>query len=111
MTALAFQGTVQFRRGNAADWTALNPILAESEMGVELDTGHIKIGDGVTAWTSLAYGFTPGPTFLTYATFAAAEASPPAQPGFVRVTDDETNGGQATSYFYNGSTFEWLVSV
>jgi hypothetical protein len=111
MTALQFQGTVQFRRGNAADWTTQNPVLASAELGVELDTGKFKIGDGVTAWASLGYGFAPGPAFITYTSFAAAEASPPAQPGFVRVTADETNGGEPTSYFYNGSTFEWLVSV
>ena len=47
---------IQFRRGTAAAWTAANPILADGEMGVESDTDQFKIGDGLTAWTSLAYG-------------------------------------------------------
>ena len=47
--------TIQIRRDQASDWTAANPILAEGEMGLELDTGLRKIGDGVTVWTSLAY--------------------------------------------------------
>jgi hypothetical protein len=51
----------QFRRDTAANWTAANPILAEGEIGLELDTDQFKIGDGVTAWTSLAYGGLQGP--------------------------------------------------
>ena len=46
---------IQIRRGSASNWTASNPILAEGEMGLELDTGKLKFGDGVTAWNSLAY--------------------------------------------------------
>lgn len=43
------------RRDQAADWTATNPTLAEGEIGVEVDTGYLKIGDGTTAWTALPY--------------------------------------------------------
>lgn len=46
---------IQFRRGTAAAWTTANPILADGEMGFETDTRKQKIGDGVTAWSSLAY--------------------------------------------------------
>ena len=46
---------IQLRRGNGNDWTTSNPILAQGELGVELDTGRIKIGDGVTSWSSLRY--------------------------------------------------------
>ena len=49
---------IQFRRGTAAQWAdpGANPILAEGEMGIELDTHKFKIGDGVTPWNDLAYG-------------------------------------------------------
>lgn len=47
---------IQFRRDTAAAWTAANPILAAGEMGLETDTTYYKIGNGSTAWTSLAYG-------------------------------------------------------
>ena len=40
---------IQLRRGNGNDWTTSNPILAQGELGIELDTGRIKIGDGVTS--------------------------------------------------------------
>src|SRR5271166_403646 len=52
---------IQIRRGTAAQWTSANPILAQGEMGLETDTTFIKIGDGVTAWASLAYGGPIGP--------------------------------------------------
>ena len=47
---------LQFRRGNASEWTAANTLLAEGEMGIELDTRLFKIGDGVKTWTDLSYG-------------------------------------------------------
>jgi len=47
---------IQFRRDTAAAWTAANPVLASGELGLETDTSYYKIGDGSTAWTSLAYG-------------------------------------------------------
>jgi hypothetical protein len=46
---------IQLRRGLAADWTSTNPTLAEGEVGVEKDTLKLKVGNGTTAWTSLAY--------------------------------------------------------
>lgn len=48
---------IQMRRDTAAQWTSVDPILAEGEWGYETDTGRVKIGDGVTAWTSLGYKF------------------------------------------------------
>ena len=46
---------IQLRRGGAQEWQNANPILAQGELGIELDTGRIKIGDGVTAWNTLRY--------------------------------------------------------
>ena len=46
---------IQLRRGGAQEWANANPTLAQGELGIELDTGRIKIGDGVTAWNSLRY--------------------------------------------------------
>jgi len=58
---------IQLRRDTAADWTANNPTLAAGEFGWESDTNRFKIGDGATAWTSLAYASdsdTVGITFV-----------------------------------------------
>jgi hypothetical protein len=43
------------RNGNAASWTAANPILASGEIGHETDHGRHKIGNGTTAWDELPY--------------------------------------------------------
>jgi len=51
---------IQFRRDTAAAWTAANPTLAAGELGLETDTSYYKIGNGSTAWTSLAYGTIAG---------------------------------------------------
>ena len=51
---------IQFRRDTAAAWTAANPTLAAGELGLETDTSFYKIGNGSTAWTSLAYGSIQG---------------------------------------------------
>jgi hypothetical protein len=51
------QNRIQVRRGTAAaganQWTT--QVLYAGEIGFETDTGKFKIGDGSTAWGSLAY--------------------------------------------------------
>jgi hypothetical protein len=51
---------VQWKRETAANWTSANPVLLDGQAGYETDTGRAKIGDGTTAWTSLAYRFESG---------------------------------------------------
>ena len=46
---------VQLRRDLAATWVAANPILAQGEVGCELDTNAAKIGNGTDAWVDLPY--------------------------------------------------------
>ena len=46
---------IQIRRGTASEWSSANPTLADGELGLETDTSRIKIGNGSTAWNSLAY--------------------------------------------------------
>jgi microcystin-dependent protein len=46
---------LQFRSGTAAQWTAANPVMAQGEPGYESDTGKLKMGDGLTHWSSLSY--------------------------------------------------------
>ena len=49
------QSQFQIRRGTASQWTSANPTLASGELGLETDTLFVKVGNGTTAWTSLAY--------------------------------------------------------
>jgi hypothetical protein len=48
---------LQLRRDTTANWSASNPILAEGEVGIDTTVKLAKIGDGTTAWNSLAFGF------------------------------------------------------
>lgn len=48
---------IQLRGDTAANWTSSNPTLAQREVGIETDTGKAKVGDGSTAWNSLAYSW------------------------------------------------------
>ena len=45
--------TIQLRRDTAANWAAVNPVLAAGELGIEIDTKQIRVGDGVTPWVVL----------------------------------------------------------
>jgi hypothetical protein len=46
---------IQIRRDIAANWTSVNPLLAQGEWGEELDTLKFKVGDGVLRWNALPY--------------------------------------------------------
>ena len=46
---------IQLRNDTSANWESVNPVLAQGEVGVENDTALMKVGDGTTAWNSLAY--------------------------------------------------------
>lgn len=45
-----------------SDWIRLNPVLINGEIGQEINTGRLKIGDGKTRWTDLTYIPMGGPT-------------------------------------------------
>lgn len=52
------------RRGTAYEWSTVNPILDEGELGIEFpDSGigtglcKFKLGDGSTKWNDLPYAF------------------------------------------------------
>src|SRR6478735_3025463 len=46
---------LKLRRGFAAEWTSVNPVLRDGEAGYEKDTGKFKIGNGNLPWVSLPY--------------------------------------------------------
>ena len=45
----------QLKRGTAARWAELNPVLRQGEPGFAYDTYQLKIGDGFTPWNRLPY--------------------------------------------------------
>lgn len=46
---------IQLRNDTAENWTTANPVLLKGEMGVEIDTGKTKIGNGTDDWKTLKY--------------------------------------------------------
>lgn len=54
---------IKLRNDSAANWTTNNPVLQQGEVGISFDPNptantyevNFKIGDGTTAWNSLAY--------------------------------------------------------
>ena len=52
-------GPVQLKGGTAAALTAANPLLAQREIAVEVDTGRIKVGNGIKYWNDLPYSGSP----------------------------------------------------
>ncbi len=46
---------IQLRGDTAANWTSVNPVLAERELAIETDTNLYKIGDGTSEWNDLPY--------------------------------------------------------
>lgn len=59
MAATEIKVRMQQRRDTAAGWTAADPTLLNGELGFETDTYKYKLGDGTTAWNSLAYASSP----------------------------------------------------
>ena len=47
--------TYQLKRGYADRWIEINPILKQGEPGFEIDTGKLKIGNGIDTWINLPY--------------------------------------------------------
>ena len=43
------------RRDTAANWASANPTLASGEIGYDTTNKQFKVGDGTTAWSSLAF--------------------------------------------------------
>jgi hypothetical protein len=47
--------TFKLKRGTAARWAEVNPVLELGEPGFVYDENRLKIGDGKTPWNDLPY--------------------------------------------------------
>lgn len=52
--------SIRLRRGTAAQWQSVNPVLAAGEMGIETDTRKFKFGNGTTQWNGISYASSGG---------------------------------------------------
>lgn len=93
------------RNDSAANWTSVNPVLSKGEMGIEIDTNKMKIGDGATTWTNLPYfsdkdhihGNISSAGTITSATVAPAN-------GDSIIISDASNGGKLEKSITIGSS-------
>lgn len=53
--ATVINTTFKLKRGTAARWAELNPILAQGEPGFAYDVNLLKVGNGETPWNDLPY--------------------------------------------------------
>ena len=72
------------RRDTAANWTSTNPTLASGEFGYESNTGKFKIGNGSTAWTSLAYSIDTNIAFASLNSLSDVTITSAANGDFLR---------------------------
>ena len=49
-TERVLESKIQLRNDAAENWAAANPILLKGEVGIELDTRKIMVGDGTWDW-------------------------------------------------------------
>lgn len=66
---------MQQRRATATQWTVANPVLAAGEIGYELDTGKLKVGDGAAQWNVMPYRAEASGVYVTNETSASVTLS------------------------------------
>lgn len=55
MAFIVHKDRMQVRRSYKAIWEQRNPVLLEGEIGFEIDTNKIKIGNGINGWNNLTF--------------------------------------------------------
>lgn len=110
MTEIIIVQRMWQRRGTAAEWAAQNPVLAAGEIGVELGANaaapqRFKIGNGTTAWLTLAWAGGGGGGGTWY-TGTAAPSAALGQDGdsYLRT------GAAGTGDVYTKSSGAWAVT-
>lgn len=98
---------IKLRRDTAANWTSANPVLALGEFGFETDTKRFKLGDGSTAYNSLAYtlgpelssieGLTSAADKVPYFTGAGTASTMTVTSAARDLLDDTTAGAMLTT--------------
>lgn len=47
--------TIKNRRATKSQWSLIDPVLAAGEIGLEIGTNKLKIGNGLSVWSKLSY--------------------------------------------------------
>jgi hypothetical protein len=104
---------IQIRRDTSSNWTSVNPTLAQGELGVETNTSKIKIGDGTTAWNSLAYIIDPSTYITTSGTQTLTNKTiiTPILTGYFETVFTITDGGSVDLDPANGTIQVWTLGA
>lgn len=46
---------LKIRRDTTVNWTTLNPVLSDGELGLDVTKNQLKVGDGIATWNVLPY--------------------------------------------------------
>ena len=89
---------LQIRRDTLINWVSSNPVLANGEMGINLDTYQYKLGDGTKTWNQLPYAGIAGPTgspgpSISSSTGATGVTGPTGPTGMTGPTGVSSTGG------------------
>lgn len=74
---------ILLRRSNLNEWESLNPVLGPGEIGVALDVGRCKLGNGNTHWKDLPF-FLMAPDVQDYAKIVIKTQQEWLTDGFVK---------------------------
>ena len=84
---------IQLRRDTAINWTTNDPVLAEGELGLEIDSGRWKVGNGLHTWDALPYSNSifSGPAVIADSSSGNALRITQTGTGNAFVVEDEVN--------------------
>jgi len=98
---------IKSRYDAKADWTSANPTLLAGEIGIESDTGNVKVGTGSTVWNSLNYS-------VKVNVSATASSTSLATDGLLGNTFTTTLAHNSTlanpSNTKNGEVYTWIIT-
>ena len=93
--------TIQIRKGTATEWSSPNPVLGSGEPGFDTTNNLLKIGDGSTAWNSLASANLSSPTLTGTVTISGGQIAFPATAnlsGNANTLDDYERGNWTPTF-------------
>lgn len=113
---------LQIRRDTEANWSSNNPTLSLGEIGFEIDSNLIKVGDGSSTWTALSYAVPPDTDFLTegegnlyFTSNRAIEASLPtiqsASAYALSEAEDYSDAGVSNKLLISDASATYLTQV
>lgn len=100
------ENLIQLRRGTKLEWISANPILESGELGLEIDTGRLKVGNNINHWLELDYvGTTEN---LIKVQNNSGYAMQKGQAVYISGYDTYTNTPTVNLYIANGTISEQL---